>query len=117
MATSSRSKFVITTTKELEPIKGGAELAIVPYIVPLPTKLVEVFVVVFNIQVEVLEEPIIPKLVPLVLPKIGVGAEVTLIDSVTRAFEVFRFLDTIQKDTHAMERQDLQSIHFVGWTY
>jgi hypothetical protein len=49
MATSSRSKFVITTTKELEPIKGGAELAIVPYIVPLPTKLVEVFVVVFNI--------------------------------------------------------------------
>ncbi len=37
-----------------------------------------------------------------------------MIDNVTHAFEVFRYLDTIQKDTHAMERQDLQSIHFVG---
>jgi hypothetical protein len=45
--------------------------------------------VVFNIHVEVLEEPITPKLVPLILPEIGVGAHVTLIDSVTYASEVF----------------------------
>lgn len=47
--------------------------------------------VVFNIHVEVLEEPITPKLVLIVLPKIGIGVKVTLIDSVTHAFEVFSF--------------------------
>jgi hypothetical protein len=51
---------------------------------------VEVHVVIFNIQVEELEECIIPKLVPFIIPKIGVGAKVKLIDIITHAFEVFK---------------------------
>jgi hypothetical protein len=70
----------------------------------------EIFVV-FNTKVEVLEEPITPKLVPLVLPKIGVGVKVTLIDSVTHASKVFRTLDIVLKDTPIMERLNLQLIH------
>jgi hypothetical protein len=81
---------------------------------PLPTKPVEVFVVVSSIQVEVLEEPITLKPIPLVLPEIRVGVEVTLIDSVIHALEVFRILDIVQKDTHVMERPNLQPIHLVG---
>jgi hypothetical protein len=51
-----------------------------------------------------LEEPISPKLVPLILLENGVGVEVTLIDSVIHAFEIFRTPNTILKDTHVMER-------------
>jgi hypothetical protein len=45
--------------------------------------------VIFSIQVEVLEKLVISKLVPLVLPKIGIGVEITLINNVTHAYEVF----------------------------
>jgi hypothetical protein len=61
-----------------------------PYTLPLPIEPMEILVV-FNIEVEVLEEPITPKLVLIVLPKIGIGVKVTLINSVTHAFEVFCF--------------------------
>ncbi len=37
-----------------------------------------------------------------------------MIDSVTHAFEVFRTLDMVQKDTLVMERPNLQPIHLVG---
>jgi len=90
MSTSSQNELFVTTTKELEPIRGGAELAIIPYTLPLPIEPMEILVV-FNIEVEVLEEPITPKLVLIVLPKIGIGVKVTLINSVTHAFEVFCF--------------------------
>ncbi len=89
MATSFQSELFVTTIKELEPIRRGAELAIVPYTLLLPIEPMEVLVI-FNTQVEVLEEPITPKLIPLVLPKIGICVEVMLIDNVTHAFEVFR---------------------------
>jgi hypothetical protein len=42
-----------------------------------------------------LEELIIPKPIPLVIPKIGVGVEVTMIDLVTHVIEVFKILDII----------------------
>jgi hypothetical protein len=58
---------------------------------------VEVHVVVSNL-VEELEEPITPKLVPLAIPNIGVGAKVTLIDTITHAFEVFGTSNIILKD-------------------
>jgi len=45
-----------------------------------------------------------------VLLNIGVGAKVTLIDSVTHAFEVFRTLDTIPKDTLVLEKLDFQFV-------
>jgi hypothetical protein len=51
-----------------------------------------------------LEEPAILKLVPLTLLEIGVGIEVTLIDSVIHAFKVFKNSDTILKNTLIMER-------------
>jgi len=110
MATSSRSEHVVTTTKKPKPIRVGVELTIVLHTLLLPIKLVEVPIVVSNIHVEVLEEPIIPKPIPLTLPENGVGAEVTLIDSVTHAFEVLKTLDIVLKDAHIMERLDLQPI-------
>ncbi len=45
---NSKNKLVITITKALEPMKGGTELTIISYILPLPTKLVEVLVVDIN---------------------------------------------------------------------
>jgi hypothetical protein len=58
---------------------------------------VEIHVVVVNIQVEELEELVTPKLVPLTIPEIGVGADVTLIDIVTHAYEVFRTQNIVLK--------------------
>ncbi len=57
----------------------------------------EIHVVVVNIQVEELEELVTPKLVPLTIPEIGVGANVTLIDIVTHAYKVFKTLNIVLK--------------------
>jgi hypothetical protein len=57
-----------------------------------------------------LEKHVIPKPIPLVLLNIGVGAKVTLIDSVTHAFEVLKTLDTILKDTLVLEKLDFQFV-------
>ncbi len=73
-------------------------------ILSLPTEFVEIPIVVVSIQVEGLEEHVTPKLVPLVIPKIGVGVEVTLIDIIKHTFEVFKTQDTILKDTPIVER-------------
>ncbi len=51
-----------------------------------------------------MEEPITPKLVPLVIPKIGVGEEVTLIDIVTHASNVFRTPNIVLKDTPIVDK-------------
>ncbi len=51
-----------------------------------------------------MEELVIPKLVQLVIPKIGVGAKATLIDIVTLAFKFFRTIDIILKETHVATR-------------
>jgi hypothetical protein len=58
---------------------------------------VEIHVVIVSIQVEELEELVIPKLVPLTIPEIGVDADVTLINIVTHAYEVFRTLNIVLK--------------------
>jgi hypothetical protein len=50
-----------------------------------------------------LEEPITPKPIPLVMPKIRVGVELTLIDTVTHALEVFKTPDIVLNDTHVVE--------------
>jgi hypothetical protein len=104
VTTNSRSEPIITNTKEPKLIKGGAKLAIVSCTLSLPIESMEVLVVVVSTQVEGLEELVIPKLVPLVIPKIGVGLEVTLIDIITHTFKVFKTLDTILKDTPIAER-------------
>ncbi len=88
------------------------ELAIVPYILYLSIEPMKVHVV-FSIQVEVLEEFVTPKHVPLILLEIGIGTMVTLIGSVTHASKVFKTLNTILEDTHAMDRLDPQPIHLV----
>ncbi len=66
-----------------------------------------------------MEEHVTPKLVPLTLPKIGVSIEVTLIDNVTHASEVFRTLDIVLKDTPIMEKlypQPIPLCEFVDTT-
>jgi hypothetical protein len=66
---------------------------------------VEIFVVIVSIQVEELEKLITPKLIPLVILEIGVGAKVTLINIITHAFKVFKTLEyTVLKDTCVIER-------------
>jgi hypothetical protein len=57
-----------------------------------------------------LEKPFTPKPIPLVILKIGVGGEVTLIDNITHAFEVFRTLDIILKDTLVTKRPKSQLV-------
>ncbi len=64
----------------------------------------EVLVVIVSTHVEGLEELVTLKAVPLGIPKIGVGVEVTLINTITHAFEVFKTPDTISKDTLVVER-------------
>jgi hypothetical protein len=57
-----------------------------------------------------LQEHVIPKPVPLIIPKIRVGVEVTLINTITHAFEVFKTLDIVLKDTHVVKRLGSQPI-------
>jgi hypothetical protein len=71
---------------------------------------VEVHVVVVNIHVETLEEPFTPKPTPIIIPKIGVGAMVTLIDSITHVVEVFRTPYIVLKDTPVTKRSKSQPI-------
>jgi hypothetical protein len=60
----------------------------------------EILVVVINIQ----EEHVTPKPIPLVLLEIGIGANVILITSNSHAFEVFRTPNIILKDTPMTKR-------------
>ncbi len=98
VATSSRSELMVTTTKELEPIRGGAKVAIV---------------VVVNTRVEGLKELVTPNPIPLVILKIGVGVEVILIDTITHASEVFKTLYIVLKDTLVVERLGFQLVPLV----
>lgn len=47
VAINFQGEPVVTITEELEPIRGGVELATIPYILYLSTKLVKLHVVVF----------------------------------------------------------------------
>jgi hypothetical protein len=99
--------------KEPIPIKGGTKITTVFCTLFLPTKLVEVFVVVVSIQVEELEEHISPKLVPLSIPQIGVGIKITLINIIMHASKVFKILDTMLKDTSINEKLELELVPLV----
>jgi hypothetical protein len=87
---SSQSELVITITKELVPIRRGAKITIVSCTLFLPIKRVEVFVVVVNFHVKELEKHVTPKLVPSPIPQIGVGIEITLIQTITHASKQFK---------------------------
>jgi hypothetical protein len=60
---------------------------------------VEVPIVVVSTQIKELEKHVTPKPIPLAIPKIGVGAKVTLISIVTHAFKVFKTPNTVLNDT------------------
>jgi hypothetical protein len=116
--TSSQNKLV-TTTEEPEPISGGKKLAIISCTLPLPTKLVEILVLVVNTHVEALEKLVTQKLIPLIIPKIGIGIKVTLIDNIACVSKVFRTLDIILKDTPIIKGTKFQlvpSLEFIGTT-
>ncbi len=89
VAINFRSKPIVTTIEKHEPIKPGVELAIIFCILLLPTKSMEIYVMVDSTRIEALEEHVIPKPIPLVILEIGISAEVTLINSITHAFKVF----------------------------
>jgi hypothetical protein len=70
-------------------------------------------IIIVSIQVEELEEFVTPKVVPLTIPKIRVGAEVTLINIITHAFEVFRTPNIVLKDTPIDETLKFEPILLV----
>jgi hypothetical protein len=70
----------------------------------------EVPVVVISIQVETLEELVIPKPIPLVIPNIGINVEVILMDNVAHASKVFKIPDIVLKDTRIVEGPKLPPI-------
>ncbi len=74
-------------------------MAIISCTLPLAIEHVEIPLVVVTISVKALEKPIILKPIPLVIPKIRVGAKVILIDNITHAFKVFRIFDIVINDT------------------
>jgi hypothetical protein len=113
IVTSFQNEHVVKTTEEPKPIRKGAELTIVSCTLPLPIKFGGVLVVVVNTQVKALEEPIIPKPIPLVIPKNGIGVEVILIDNIAHAFEVLKTLDKVLKDTLVDEGPRFQPIPLV----
>jgi hypothetical protein len=60
----------------------------------------EISIVIVSTPIEELEELVTFKLIPLAIPKIGVGGNVTLINTITHAFEVFRTSYVVLKDTY-----------------
>ncbi len=60
-----------------------------------------------------MEEPIIPKSIPLVIPKIGIDIEVTLINNITHASKVFKTPHIVLKDTPIVEGPILQLVPLV----
>jgi hypothetical protein len=60
-----------------------------------------------------LEEPITPKLVPLIIAEIGARVEITLIDIITHVSKVFRIPNIVSKYTHVVERPRSESIPLV----
>jgi hypothetical protein len=71
----------------------------------------EIPIVIVNTQVEALEEPIIPKPVTLIISEIGVNVEVILINNIAHAFEVFKHLYEVLKDTPIVEGPGFELIH------
>ncbi len=60
-----------------------------------------------------MEKHVTPKPVPSVIPKIGVGAKVILIDIITHALEVFKTPIIVSKDTPIVERLRSQPVPLV----
>jgi hypothetical protein len=104
------SEPIVTTRDELKPIRG-AKLTIGFCTLSMPKEFV--LVIIISTSVEELEEPITPKLVPLIIPNIGLGVKITLIDIITHAFKFFRTLNIVLKDTHVVESLWFESIPLV----
>jgi hypothetical protein len=104
IATSFQNKVVVIIIEEPQPISGGANLAIVCCTLPLPTKLMEVPIVVVNTHVEVLEKLVTQKPIPLIIPKIGIDIKITLIDNIPHAYKGFKTPNIVLKDTPIIKR-------------
>jgi len=61
-----------------------------------------------------LEKLVTPKPIPLVILKIGVGIDITLINNITHAYEVFKTLDTVLKDTPIIEGLGFQMVPWLN---
>jgi hypothetical protein len=76
----------------------------------LPIEFAGSTIAIVSTHVEKLEEPITPKPIPLTILEIGIGAKVTLVKTITHAFEVFRTLHIIFKNTFVVERPKFEPI-------
>jgi hypothetical protein len=102
---SSQDEPIAMTTKIPTHMKGGTKAITTSYILSLlPTKLVEAHFVAVSAEVADLQIPLSPKLVPLGIPHIGVGAEVTMIDTTLHASKVFRTPGVVLKNTLVIEK-------------
>jgi len=68
----------------------------------------DVLIVIVTIHVKRFKKSITPKLVPLIIPKIWVGVEVTLVDTMTHAYKVLKTSDIVPKSTHVAKRPGLE---------
>lgn len=101
---NSQDESISNTMKRLQPIKGGAKPITISYVASLPTKHIEIHVVVVNIQIKEPEETITLKFIPLAIPHIRVGVVVTMIDIIIYASKVFITPNIILKDTPITKR-------------
>jgi hypothetical protein len=94
-------------------IRGGVKITTIFCTFFFPTKLVEVFVIVVNTHVEKLEEHVTPKPIPSIIPQIGVGVEINLINTIKHASKVFKILDIVLKDTPVSEKLEFELVPLV----
>ncbi len=84
------TRWTICKTRERpKPIRGGAKPITISCTSPWLTKLVEIFVIVINIQVEESKEHVTLKFISLAFPHIGIVVEVTMMDIIIHASEGF----------------------------
>ncbi len=94
-------------------IKIGTKPITISCVASLPTEPMEIHVVDVNIQVEESKGRVTFKLIPLAIPHIKIGVQVTLIDIITHAYEVFKTPYTILKDTLVTKRPRLDFVSLV----
>jgi hypothetical protein len=90
-------------------MKGGAEHVTTSCTLSfLSTKPIDIPIIIVSTQVVDLQIHVILKHVLLIIPQIGVGVDITMIDIVMNAFEVLRTPRIVPKNTLVIEKPKLE---------